>query len=145
MRTNFLLVSLAALLAACSEQQQPTSPATGLRSEPHPSGDYNAGTNAAAPVQQAKPVDQVGFTQAVVLTSGVISVTAGQVGVESVSCPDGSVAIGGGYQILGGPNEATAVTSRPTTLPTPRGWAVGVNNRLGATDASFNLYVVCVS
>ncbi len=141
MRTNFLLVSLAAMVAACSEQQ-PTSPAATTRAGVRPSADISAATNATAPAPQAKPVDQVGFTKVAVITSDFGSAAVGQTGGVDAVCPDGWLATGGGYQLYAGHPEV--VTNRPVYSP-PRAWNLSVDNSKGATNATFKAWVLCVS
>lgn len=139
MRTNFLLVSLAAVVAACSDQQQPTSPAGKTRA---PSADISAPSSATAPSPQAKPVDQVGFTKVAVIASDMVSALAGQYGSASAKCPDGWLATGGGYQLYAGHPEV--ITDRSEYVP-PRSWGLAVDNTKGVTDATFKVWVVCVS
>jgi hypothetical protein len=145
MRTYFLLVSLAAAAAACSEQQQPTSPATAVRTEPRSSAAYTDVANAAAPSPQAKPVDQVGFSKAVAIYSDPLYVPAGQLAAGTATCPVGSFAIGGGYNIF-----LTAgikvLSSHPDLVgDVPRGWTLTMDNTAGATQGGFRVWAVCVS
>ena len=146
MRTNFLLVSLAAMVVACSDRQ-PTSPAATTRQSVRPSTDIGAPINGATPAPQAKPVDQVGFTKAVVVYADLILVSAGKAGGGTAWCPAGSVAIGGGYQYYTFFTEPAVRANRPDTSDkTASGWLVGIlNTQAGAGDVNVRPYAVCVS
>jgi hypothetical protein len=93
MRTLFMLVSIAALATACSDQERPTSPVSpGARSaNVDPSGDGIANPNAsAAPAKYLK--------QIVAVDSAVI-VNAGFDQDVDVSCPSGMLVTGGGFVV----------------------------------------------
>lgn len=146
MRTQFLLVSLVAMLAACSEQQQPTSPTTAARTEPR-SGDYSAAANTAGGAPQAKPVDQVGFSKAVTIFSDPLYVPAGQLAAGEATCPTGSFAIGGGHSIFltGGVKVLSSHPDVNAVGDIPRAWTLTMDNTTGATQAGFRVWAVCVS
>lgn len=146
MRTNFFLVSLAAMVVACSDQQ-PTSPAAGARPGVRPSADIGASANAAAPAPQAKPVDQVGFTKAIVVYADLVSIPAGKFGDGTAWCPAGTVATGGGYQYYTFYTHPAVQVNRPNTSDkTASGWLVGLDNtQAGAGDVLLRPYVMCVS
>ena len=146
MRT-LLLASTALTLAACSDNTQPTAP--------HSIGSATTGAGAAtashALTQAAgKPVDQVGFTKTVVVSSPTKTVLAGSVSNAYVSCPSGTALVGGGYNVLPGPY---ATTWPVVTASTPHieltnydGWAVIVRNtQPGSDNATFHVFVICAS
>jgi hypothetical protein len=124
MRTQLiLLASVAALVAACSEPQPPTSPAA----EPN-LGTRPAFSSAAPQVAAAgKPADQVGFTKVVRVESPIAAITANGDGSAVAYCPAGTTAVGGGHYLTG----AALVFSPPfvaVSQPIP-----GVNPGYGVT------------
>ena len=98
MRTIFLL-SAAAVMAACSDDQQPTAP----RSTPSRSsaaGEVAPGHRASLQ-PNAKPADQVGFTKVTKVISTGIPISPGGQQVVTAHCPTGTVVIAGSYRLSG--------------------------------------------
>ena len=97
MRT-LLLASAALVLAACSDNPQPTAPRS------IGSATSGAGADRALINQGAKPVDQVGFTKVVsaAFTPTASSVGPGMSGENHAICPAGTTVVGGGFHINGG-------------------------------------------
>jgi len=140
----FMLWSVAALLAACSDNPQTTAPKS--------IGNATTATGARdrAPVVQAagKPTDQVGFTKTTVLTSKT-TLTAGAYGGGNVTCPAGTYLSGGGYWItlVNGATWPIVVASMPySSGATYDGWATVLRNtQPGAADVVIVTYAVCAS
>jgi hypothetical protein len=147
MRNSLILFSLAALVAACSEQdQQPTSPARPAGATPASSSPVVSSTSQIGNAQ-AKPTDQVGFTQASYLLGGTLKVAAGSNGEAFAMCPVGTQATGGGYRLLSGSPTAMPIISRSMVYfeGAQTGWVVSLRNSApGATEAEFGATVVCV-
>jgi len=150
MRTRFYLVSITVLIAACSQDNQPTSPVRG-RSDvaPNSANTSTAPTTDGAKAPQAKPIDQVGFTKVTLVTGAPVTVDAGKVGGEEVQCPAGSIPTGGGFRILDQqtvPVPPIPFLSEPNNLANPTGWVVAVTNRApGAVTSTVTAYVLCAS
>ncbi len=68
----------------------------------------------------------------------VVTVNGAGAAGTTASCTDGKTAVGGGFNLVAG----TAITaSMPVTTGTqPTGWRV-----VGSSNASYTVYVVCVS
>lgn len=150
MRNTLTLLSLAAIVAACSHDDQPTSPAIGrvgarAQSPNASTGPTTDGINAP----QAKPNSQVGFTKIAIVVGQPISVAAGEDGGGSVDCPAGSVPTGGGFENLGTqPFQPPSLVwlSRPYPLVNPTGWQVAITNKVaGAATSTVEPYVLCAS
>lgn len=143
MRTVFL-VSVLAALAACSDSQQTTAPAS--RSGRTVSGDVvPQGRASVSP--DAKPVSgSGGFTTVTTVKSGYFYVPAGSLNSGAVTCPAGTTLIGGGSDLVIAGNyaaPATIVTSRPNGN---NGWVVTTSNYMaGATGADYQVYALCAS
>ena len=150
MRTRLIALSLAAAAAAaCSQDDQPTSPAV---ARPDAAARVNASvspTTDGIRVPQAKPSDQVGFTKVILVWGTPINVAAGDDAGGSAQCPAGSVPTGGGFETLGTqPFQPPAITwmSRPDPLVNPTGWVVAITNKVaGAATSTVTPYVLCAS
>ena len=92
-----LLPSRATLVAACSEPQQPTSPAA--ESNPAQRPAFSSATPQVAAA--GKPADQVGFTKVVRIESPIAAITANGDGSAVAYCPGGTTAVGGGHDLTG--------------------------------------------
>jgi len=148
MRTVFLLVLSALAIGACSDEQpQPTSPMLRTRAEGQIAGATETSTAGTA-VSQAKPVDQVGFTKVIQLSSPPIHVKANWGAQSYVDCPLGSKATGGGYYIdgFGTPGARPWVKYSRAANETngQQSWEVQVVND-SATEFDFTIYVECAS
>jgi hypothetical protein len=144
MRTAFLLLSSAVLLAACADgettapRSRPGRPA--LTGSNQSVADFAPGPGAAA-----KPTDQVGWTKATTNYSDQVSIPAGASQTAVVYCPAGTTATGGGFYF----------SSIPPLLPpavvdnTPagaNGWIVVVRNYASSGGgATVRAFVRCAS
>jgi len=146
MRNLMALLSFT-LLAACADQQSPTSPKSS------PKGNLDATTGATtevtkAPTASGKPADQVGFTKVERIETQIVTITANGDGSVVAYCPAGSTVVGGGHYLTG-----IALTSSPPLVsisePTPGaqpGWGVMVlNHAAGAAAVNLRAYALCVS
>jgi hypothetical protein len=131
-----LILSAALIAAACSDNQQPTSPANG-RSVSVKASAANEPSSSA----QAKPTDQVGFTKVTRVFSDNITVPAGQEGQAVATCPPGSVLTGGGYTL----NYQTLARVVQSHDDAANGWRVFINNSNLATPATVLSYAYCAS
>ena len=141
MRT-ILLVSAAAVLAACSDSQS-TAPSS-MPSRSSAAGDVApGGTNLTQPY--AKPTDQVGFTKVTQIVSGAVSVNPGEYKWAVAYCPDGSFVVGGGHAMaINGNHDAPAFVGE--SRPDANSWRVGVSNyATAAQTATFQAWLLCAS
>ena len=141
MRNRLLLLSIAGVIAAGSEQQQPTSPAIIGASPSAPAAVSSTGPIATA---NGKPTDQVGFTKVFTVTGTLVNIV-GVAGPKTATatCPAGSYAVGGGYET------APFLQSRyfihiKSGLDNANGWSV--TGYAVDAFADFNLYptVTCI-
>jgi hypothetical protein len=148
MRTRLLLLTAAVLLSACADDQHATAPASS-----HTAGSRAAGNlGLSAPgtsIAGAKPIDQVGFTKVAVLYGASVSVAAGANGTATITCPAGSLATGGGFEIgTSGVGTVPIVwrSHETTSGSTADGWIVSMNNQQpGAVTAFVQAWVSCAS
>ena len=96
MRT-LLLVSTALVLAACSDNPQPTAPRS-IGSATSGAGDL---TRRTAIQPNAKPVDQIGFTTVTKVISLLTAVGPNSMVSATATCPVGSTVISGSYRVAG--------------------------------------------
>jgi len=142
MRNFVLVISAATVLVACGEDPHPTSPAAGARSA---SGQIQP-TADKAPVVQAKPVDQVGFTKIVRIYSSQKNVAAGVSGAETATCPAGTTVISGSYFITGGGPFTGAPRLSYSVDDQANGWTVGFANTVdGSGPFTFVAVAYCIS
>ena len=132
MRTSYFLLSVAVLLAACSNEAEPTAPVSRV-----------VATNTGPAVQATNWVTSTG-TKPFSKVSIVLSDIGDLDGVVKTSlqmpanCPPGSVIVGGGYHVAGGSStDARALMSVPNGLT---GWIVYV---VTTTPTQFQTYAVC--
>ena len=145
---SLILISVAVLVAACSDDRQPTSPRS------------FGGTGSATTVSresrnvvagaQAKPVDQVGFTKTTVVASPELTISnlLPQDMTKSIAaaCPIGSAVVGGGYRILIG--AVTINASEPVKSPGvgyPDTWNLTATLDPNLPSATVKAWVVCAS
>lgn len=143
MRTSILFVSVAALVVACSDQQQPTSPAvTGSSLQSGSLSESTVASSQGTSTPQAKPVDQVGFSKVQVVSLGK-NVPAGVISIVIVECPAGTVLVGGGHEEQTGGTRGVVWKSRPETSTS---WIVGVDNaQAGAESNLVTAWALCAS
>lgn len=141
---KLILLSVVLIVAACSDSQQPTAPASS-RSASH--ARSVAGDVAVARGNSNPHGDLVGFTTIDFLESDYTEVPAGTGGGASVLCPDGAVSSGGGFEIaaLAGTMPAIRLSLRQT-IGTNTGWVVDMDNsQAGAGQARIKAFVLCAS
>ena len=149
MRNLFNLIIAGAAIVACSNPQQPTSPRADEQRSPVLEGiKVPEVTSQIGVTPQAKPIDQVGFTNVIRVASSAIHVDPGSSQQGYVDCPVGSKATGGGYFIaqLGTPGARPFVRFSQEANETngQQSWEVGVVND-GATGIDFFIYAMCAS
>lgn len=143
MRT-ILLISAAAVLAACSDNQQPTAPRS-ASSRSSAAGQVAPSTQGIK-LPDAKPVDQVGFTKVGQIYTGVVWVNPGEFKWAVATCPDGSTVVGGGYEFSGGNGNKDAPAFISESRPWENTWRVAVSNyATGSQQAGFRAWVLCAS
>ena len=140
MRTSFLLLSAALVLAACDDAAETTAP--GSRSIVSPS------VAQVSPTQNASGKPAPEFTTVTSVESGQgIFGGAGNVlgwlvsGTIDVACPAGTQVIGGGYDVTGSyPFDMKVYTSKPNAI---NGWRVRVENT-GSAGSTANVKVTAI-
>jgi hypothetical protein len=146
MRNRLFLLTAALVLSACADDSHTTGPASrsgvGSRSA---SGDV-APSGEGIKLPDAKPAPQVGFTKITVLTSVPVNVSAGEGTGATETCPAGSTAIGGTYNISSHVTGATAPWLNENGLDGSNGWRVGFwNDQVGASGFNYTVSVYCAS
>ena len=101
MRTNLLLLATAFVLAACADDQHTTAPSR-TRSTSSSSASGDMATRDGLGIPQARPQDQVGFTQVTTVKSVAVNLGAGGTGSASAICPAGTQVVGGGFTLSSG-------------------------------------------
>ena len=148
MRRLFIFVSVAATVAACADQQQPTSPLTVQTPADRQVGVSTSVADAAGvKVPQAKPTDQVGFTKVQIVEGESVTVIPNTFNGAAALCPAGSWAVGGTYQLssVKGTPPLVDGTFR-TTIVLQTGWLVDVNNtQLGSGPLTLSVQALCAS
>ena len=142
MRTSFLLLSAALVLAACDDAAETTAP--GSRSIVSPS------VAQVSPTQNASGKPAPEFTTVTSVESGQgIFGGAGNVigwltsGTITMTCPAGTQVIGGGYDVTGShPQDLRVYASKPDGA---NGWKVTVENvGIGASNAYIKVTAICI-
>jgi hypothetical protein len=82
---------------------------------------------------QAKPTDQVEFTKITKVTSAPINAVIGDHTINTATCPAGTTAIGGNYNIT--------LFVASASFPWFRFW----NEQAGAREFSYNVTAYCAS
>ena len=133
-----------AVIAACSDNQEPTSPARGVSRSALGVNDVSSDASKAPP---AKPQDQVGFTKLTYMESAIYTAAPGVSEQGWVLCPVGSTVASGGYTISVGNAPVPTVThSRMVTDGAQNGWSIAVSNKaVGAVSVTFHVYAMCAS
>lgn len=148
MRNRLLLLTAAVVLSACADDQHTTAPAGSHIASSGAAGNLDRsapGTSMAA----AKPVDQVGFTKVAVLYGTAVSVAVGANGTATITCPAGSLATGGGFELATSGVGTVPIVWRShatTSGSIADGWIVSMNNQqAGAVPAYVQAWVSCAS
>ena len=124
MRIYLLVVTAAIFLSACADDQHATAPASrsGLSSRSASGGAAPSGQGIRVP--EAKPTDQVGFTNVFSVAGPGVSFNTGTGPTTlTATCPAGSRAIGGGYEVINYPvSRSLSITK--SGLNAANGWSV---------------------
>ena|SRR5215831_18791658 len=140
---KLIVLSTVLCIAACSDNQQPTSPASRSASR-----DVGQTAESIAKANGNPHGDLVGFTKITMVDGPFTTVLAANSGGSKVLCPVGSYVTGGGYT-LGPANQATppiVTFNRQITDGAQQGWGVGLLNNLpGAADVDVQAFVHCAS
>lgn len=117
------------------------------------SGNVNCGANAigsnlvACPPASETPTPNGQFDTITASTSVPLDACCfGDRGMAEVSCPQGTVVTGGGYEIVGGDETMRGDTNTYVDAPTNNGWKVSIRTAvLGnpGDDISLVVYAVC--
>jgi len=145
MRTTFLLLSSAVLLAACADAEttaprsRPNGPALGATNQ-------SVADSPPGPGAAAKPTDQVGWTKAATNYSDQVSIPAGVSQTAVVYCPAGTTATGGGFYFSSIPPLLPPAVVDNTPLGSGTGWIVVVRNYAASGGgATVRAFVRCAS
>jgi hypothetical protein len=143
MRNRLLLLTAAVLLSACADGQNTTAPASRSALASRSSGDV-ATSSQVSP--QAKPTDQVGFTNVFTVVGNGASFDFGNGPTTlTATCPEGSKAIGGSYVIGNWPASKYLVITK-FGLNAANGWDVtGWVFDPSAPDINMGITVNCIS
>jgi hypothetical protein len=138
MRTLFILVSVTALIAACSDQDRPTSPASpnARSANVTPSGGGSRLPDAsAAPAKYLKQIVDV---------DSFVMVNANSNQDIDVSCPSGMMVTGGGFALIS--NGATPYTRvLRSGIYGPSAWRVEIVVEAAAQVAArLNVQAICI-
>jgi hypothetical protein len=137
---KLIMLSVVVLIAACSDNQPPTSPVNG-------SGNHVSATPQLnqAPEANGKPLPgPIAFTTITRYHSPTLHIPPGDMNNVTVACPTGSVMTGGGYDL--GFTFGATYPLIYQNAPTPTGWVAGVNNQQpGSSDVFLEAWVLCAS
>ena len=144
MRNFITLLTAATLIIACADEPRPTAPVSGT-STTSTSPNHQA-TADRAPVTDAKPADQVGFTKVIQVLSTAAVVPAGGFVGATATCPAGTTAISGGHQFV----QWTGSAAAPQLVQNQRDWSNGwmvwfYNDAPGAVQFTFKAIAYCAS
>ena len=132
------------IVAACSDQREPTSPAARVTTRAA-TADVGAASLATAG-GQAKPTDQVGFTKITLIENYEVVPLGGSAQIIAL-CPIGSTVTGGGFSAgVYATGKPIISHSRVITVGNQNGWSVGVENTaVGAAAAGVHVHGLCAS
>lgn len=145
MRNRLLLLTAAVLLSACADDQHATAPANSRSAR---SGEVrDLGLSRQATVNAAaKPIDQVGFTKITSVSSGLVNMDAGQITTTTATCPAGSTAVSGSYDITLFVATASFPWIKINGLNGQNGWTVNIwNQQVGASSFTYFVTAYCAS
>ena len=146
MRNRLLLFSAAVLLSACADDPHTTAPASRSGSSSRSAAGDVMPSGQGIRVPQAKPTDQVGFTQVFTVQEPVFThVSKGSTGTGTATCPAGSHVIGGYYTITFD-GTAPDFTYISAGIDQANGWSVrGSVPAAAASDiVTFVVTAVCI-
>ena len=133
MRYSILVVTAALFLSACGDDQPTTAPKA--------SGDASRSVaSASLPSTQGKPSGS-GFTITKV-QSATTTLTTGQSGSATATCPAGAQVIGGGYQNNGYIGSMAIDTDAPNTTTS---WTVHATLGNAVPFATITVFALCIS
>jgi hypothetical protein len=135
-----LLLSAVLVAVACSDNQQPTAPAS------RSLAPVGSAAGQFAPSGQGKTTSPIGFTKVAEVLGPIAYVDAGAAGASSAACPAGTVVVGGTHRF----NFADASTTPPwiwqNDTDGQNGWRVlMVNKHADAFQLSFRAVAYCAS
>jgi hypothetical protein len=137
------------IVAACSDKQEPTSPATTAATQSRSIAGTTDIATSGIKVPEAKPTltDSVGFTKVKYVESAVYPVAASAIVEGLAMCPVGTTVVSGGYSVLLGAAPAPVVVhSRKFVDGAQYGWSIVVWNKVaGAAAVELLVNAVCVS
>ena len=137
------------VVAACSDRQEPTSPATPAAAQGRSISGATDVTTSGIRVPDAKPTDtdSVGFTKVAYVESSTYTVAPGARVQGFAFCPVGSVVVSGGVSISHGSGPLPGIMySRMIVSGQESGWSMSVENPAGAIgSATFLVNARCVS
>ena len=134
MRSNILILVAAIVLAACADDQHATAP-----NSPRSAASRSVADTPPGP--SARPIAQVGWTQAVTIVSTAKNVAPGTAGVATATCPAGTTLVGGGFTLDYNGGAAPAVYLNNPGIGST-GWNVGVQNMNAAGGPYVSVYAV---
>ena len=141
MRNSLMLSCLVAAVAACSDQQQLTSPVTTKGGETvAPASATSVASLSSSPGAPVKPTDQVGFTQVIDVEGPTTMLVQGFYPV-TVTCPVGLQPISGGYTIPAFYAPSVTIYS---SARVGNGWVFGAYIRDVGATAPFTPRVTCI-
>lgn len=138
MRTSFLLLSTAFVLAACADDQHATAPSRS-RSIGSSAASGDMATTQGLGIPQAKPQDEVGFTKVTTVKTGLLGLSPGFSGSATATCPLGTQLISGGYVLTGSAGDFALDINGPNAS---NGWTV--HGSVGALGAYVTLVVTAL-
>lgn len=146
MRSLLIPFIVTAAIAACSDQQPPTSPRDALAGV---STGLSASNQSAVPSDPGvKPTDDVGFTKISINYGQYVTVAPGASVAATATCPAGTTPVGGGYRFAGnGPAGAHPFVGVSNLIATvPLQWRVEVaNDAPGAATVLVRADILCAS
>jgi hypothetical protein len=145
MRTTFLLLSSAVLLAACADGET-TAPRSRRSGPTSAAANQSEADFAPGPGATARPTDQVGWTKAATNYSDAVTIPAGASQTALANCPAGTTPTGGGFYFSSMPPLLPPAVVDNTPFGSGTAWNVVVRNYAGSGGAAtVRAYVRCAS
>jgi len=139
MRTSFLLLSAALVLAACDDAAETTAPRS--RSMVTPSAAQVSPSPNAKPVPGFTTVTKAWSAQETFSGAGNFAGWLSS-GVITATCPAGTQVIGGGYEIFGTAIDMKVYASKPNVT---NGWSVQVEHTGSINSVAFlRVTAICI-
>jgi hypothetical protein len=138
---NLMLLSAILALAACSDNQQSTAPASSKAVSSRSSLASDGPSTLGLGVPQAKPIDQVGFTKTLVVNTGTVGFYAGQSGSVTAVCPADWQLVSGGYVLSGDILHLALDINGPNAT---NGWVIHGSVSATGSFVSLSARAICV-